>query len=332
VSGDVIQYGRRVRITLDAGGRSVLVTDSEPDEDRGLRATFRVERHLKLEPVRASCTLWGMAKERREDLTRICDEALETAWRTRTARKVGRVRIEAGRPGAFGQLFVGEIQEVKHERDGATWRTDLTALDGRLEWEEARVSESIAPGIDLSTLQDVLKASEDVILGKQPFDAFAERFQELAAVKGVSGYEQGFALMGPSRDVNASITDLLGADMWWVDGEQKLLPKGRTLSDPAIVLVRGETLLSETRVARGYSDALTWLDPRFAVGLQVQLREKDGRPIRALAHRVEAATFDASTWERAWYARLRLRPSALDSGAAQPVSFAGALEAVLEGT
>lgn len=332
MSGDVIQYGRRVRITLDAGGRSVLVTDSEPDEDRGLQATFRVERYLRREPMRASAIVWGMAQERREDLTRICDEALETAWRTRTTRQIGRVKIEAGRPGAFGQLFVGQIQEVKHERDGANWRTEITALDGRLEWEEARVSETIVPGVELSTYLDVLKASEDVIMGKQPLEAFAERFRDLAQIKGVNGYEQGFALTGPSRDVNQSIMDLLGVDIFFVDGIEKWLPKGRCLSDPAIVLVRGETLLSETRVARGYSDALTWLDPRFTVGLQVQLREQDGRPIRALAHRVESATFDASTWERAWYARLRLRPSALDSGAAPPVSFSEVLDAALAGT
>jgi hypothetical protein len=313
VSGEVVQWGRRVRVVLETGGTAVLVADARPDarpEDVGLRVSFSVQKHLLLEPQKCRLTIWGLSRERRDDLTRVQDEALALAWKTRSARNVGRLRIDAGRPGSFGPLFVGQLQQVTHARDGAGWRTDVDALDGRMQWKEAYVSQTVVPGVDLSTIQDVLAASENVLMGKQPLAAFAERFGELAQVQGVYGPEQGFVLQGPSKDCNQALLDVLGLDAFWADGQLKFVPRGRVLSDPAVELVREETLLSETRAERGYSNAVAFLDPLLQPARQVQLREQDGRPIRALAHRVEAVTWDASTWDRAWYSRLVLRPSA----------------------
>lgn len=313
MSGEVVQWGRRVRVVLETGGTAILVADARPDarpEDVGLRVSFSCNKHLLDQPQKCTLTVWGLSRERRDDLTRVLDEAMSLAWKTRSARNVGKLRLDAGRPGSFGPLFVGMIQNVTHRRDGSGFRTDVEALDGRLQWKEAYVSQAVAPGVDLSTFNDLLGASEQVLLGKEPLEAFAERFGDLVQVHGVAGYEQGFVMEGPSRDCNQSLMDALGLDLFWADGEKKMVPRGRTLNDPAVLLVREETLLSETRADRGYSDVVAFLDPLLQPGRQVQLRERDGRPIRALAHRVESVQFDASTWDRAWYARMHLRPSA----------------------
>lgn len=313
MSGEVVQWGRRVRVVLETGGAAVLVADARPDarpEDVGLRVSFSVQKHLLLEPQKCRLTIWGLSRERRDDLTRVQDEALALAWKTRSARNVGRLRIEAGRPGSFGIIFGGQLQTVTHARDGAGWRTDIDALDGRMTWKEANVNVAVAPGVDLADLNGVLSAINDVNLGKQPLEAFAERFRELVQVQGVYGPENGFVMLGPSKDCNQALCDVLGLDAFWADGQLKFIPRGRALSDPAVELVREETLLSETRAERGYSNVVAFLDPLLQPARQVQLRERDGRPIRALAHRVEAVTWDASTWDRAWYSRLVLRPSA----------------------
>lgn len=312
MSGEVVQWGRRVRVTLETGGVAVLVADARPDAppaEQGLRCSFSISKHLLLQPQKARLTVWGMSRERRDDLTRVLDESLALAWKTRSARNVGRLKIEAGRPGSFGPLFVGLIMTISHHREGAGWRTEIEAQDGRLEWKNAFVSQSVLPDVDLSTIQDVLAAAEQVQLGKEPLAAFAERFGDLVQLKGKAGYEQGFALLGPSKDANQAILDLLGLDAFWADGELKYVPRGRTTNDPAVMLVREETLLSETRVERGYSDVMAFLDPLLQPGRQVQLREQDGRPIRALAHRIESLQADGSTWDRAWYSKMRLRPS-----------------------
>lgn len=305
----IVQWGRRVRVTLDDGESGVLVADHFPDRDEGLHVSVECELNTTLAPQPCRLDVWGLSAERRTLLTAKQRQAMNTAWETRTVRRIGRLRIEAGRVGAFGVTFTGMIMRIEHQRDGADWRTTITAQDGRLEWANARVQETIVPGIELADFERTLRASEQALLGKEPFEAFAAQFAGIAEVKSATGYEQGFALMGNSIETNVRLCDALHLEPFWTNGRFIYVPRGRSTRDPAVQLVRGATLRHEAEVERGYRNALALLDHRLMPGRQVQLVEEDGAPIGARAYRVESIRRRFSTWDAAWEDQLALRPT-----------------------
>lgn len=305
----LVQWGRRVRVTLDDGEAGVLIADHYPDRDDGLHVSAEIELNTQLAPQPCRIEVWGLSAERREQLTAKQKQAMNTAWLTRKTRRIGRLRVEAGRVGAFGVVFAGMIMRIEHNPDGADWRTTITAQDGRLEWANARVSESIAPGVALADFEAVLRASEEALLGKEPFEAFAGQFKGLLELKSLGGYEQGFALMGNSIEQNQRLCDALHLEPFWLHGRFMYVPRGRSTRDRAVVLVRGDTLLHETEIERGYRNAIALLDHRTSPGRQILLTEDDGRPIGARAHRADSVKRIFSTWDAAWYDHLALRPT-----------------------
>lgn len=308
-SDATVQWGRRVRITLDDGDAAVLIADHYPDRDDGLHVSVECDLNLTLTPQPCRVAVWGLSAERRALLTAKQRSALNTAWLTRKTRRIGRLRVEAGRAGAFGVTFVGVILKIEHTLDGADWRTTITAQDGRIEWANARVSETVVPGIDLADFEAVLRASEDALLGKEPFAAFSGQFDGLLEKKSAGGFEQGFALMGSSIDQNQRLCEALHLEPFWSQGRFLYVPRGRSTTDPAVRLVRGSTLLAESEVERGYRSARALMDHRLTPGRQVQLVEEDGRAIGARAYRIESVKRTFSTWDVAWNDALALRPT-----------------------
>lgn len=305
----VVQWGRRVRVTLDDGTSGVLVADHYPDRSDGLHVSAEIELNTTLAPQPCRLEVWNLSAERRARLSAVQDLALETAWATRKARRIGRLRIEAGRLGAFGVCFAGIIMEIRHDPDGADWRTTITAQDGRIEWANARVAETIAPGVELADYEATLRASEQVLLGGEPFEAFVGQFAGLVQAKATKGYEQGFALLGNSIQHNQLLCEALGLEPFWHLGRFIYVPRGRSTSDPAIEYVRGSTLLAEARTSRGFRTARTLLDARALPGRQVQLFEPDGKPIGTAAYRIDALKRRFATWDRTWEDALSLRPT-----------------------
>lgn len=303
------QWGRRARVTLDDGTSGVLVADHYPDRSDGLHVSVEVDMNTTLAPQPCRLEVWNLSAERRARLSAVQDLALETAWATRKARRIGRLRIEAGRLGAFGVCFAGIIMEIRHDPDGADWKTTITAQDGRIEWANARVAETIAPGVELADYEATLRASEQVLLGGEPFEAFVGQFQGIAQAKALKGYEQGFALLGNSIQHNQLLCEALGLEAFWHLGRFIYVPRGRATTDPAIAYVRGSTLLAEGAPTRGFRTSRTLLDARALPGRQVQLFDEGGDPIGARAYRIDAIKRRFSTWDRIWEDAISLRPT-----------------------
>ncbi len=305
----IVQWGRRARVVLDDGESGVLISDHYPDRSDGLHVSVEVDLNTTLAPQPCRLDVWGLSDERRTLLTAKQRQAMNTAWATRSIRKIGRLRVEAGRVGAFGVTFSGMIMRIEHVREGGDWRTTITAQDGRLEWANARVQETIVPGIELADFERTLRASEEALLGKAPFEAFAAQFKGTAEVTAIGGYEQGFALMGNSIENNVRLCDALHLEPFWTNGRFIYVPRGRSTRDPAVLLTRGSTLLHEAEVERGYRNVLALLDHRHTPGRQVQLIEEGGKPIGARAYRIESVRRRFSTWDPSWEDQLALRPS-----------------------
>ncbi len=339
ISGSSVQWGRRLLVELDG----VIVCDYDDSRGAGalagLDCSFAVTKHTRLEAQPATVTVYGLNKETRDALDRRRDEALDTAYRTRSARRMGRVRVTAGRPTANGLLADHEVMDVRHHRDGADWRTEITAEDGRIQWRSAFVSESASGNVDLSTIEQVIAAAVPVLEGKSPPDVFQAAFPELLSRTGVGGYEQGFVMFGPSIDQNQDLLSLLGLRAFWNNGQLTYVRADQPLLDEALELVEGATVLDAQSESRGFVRITCLLDHRIEPGRQVVLLREDGTPYGgAPTYRVEQVEHTGSVWATEWHSVAVLRPTrslageAAAANAAAQAAFLEALAAPLEGT
>ena len=310
IPGITRQWGRRLVVSLDG----VDVCDYDDSRGSGAAAgldcAFRVTKHTLLEAQPASVTVYGLSKDTRDKLGRRRDEALDTAYKTRSIRKLGRVKIEAGRPGAYGVMADHEVMDVRHHRDGADWRTEITAQDGRIQWRSGFVSESASGNVDLSTIEQVLAAAVPVLEGKSPPEVFSSAFPELLSRTGTGGYEQGFVMFGPSLDENENLLQLLGLRAFWNNGQLVYISADQPGLDLALELVEGATVLDMQSESRGYVRVTCLLDHRIEPGRQVILKREDGSAyVGAPTYRVEQVEHSGSAWQTEWHSVAVLRPT-----------------------
>lgn len=254
--------------------------------------------------------MYGLSRDVRDALDRRRDEALDTAYRDRTIRKVGRIRIEAGRPTAFGLLADHEIMDIRHHRDGGDWRTEITAQDGRIQWRTGFVSETASGNVDLSTEQELLDAAIPILEGKSPPEVFQAAFPELLQKTGVGGYEQGFVMFGPSIDENENLLRLLGLRKFWNNGQLVFIPADDAGFDFALELREGETVLEMQSESRGFARVTSLMDHRIEPGRQVVLYREDGSFYGGSPrYRVDHVEHHGSVWSTEWTSTVVLRPT-----------------------
>lgn len=304
------QFGRRLVAKVD----DVVVCDFDDSRGSGslagLDASFVVTQHTRLEAQPMQLTVYGLSRETRDALDRRRDDALETAYRERSIRRMGRVTIEAGRPDTYGLLANHDVMDIRHHREGADWRTEITAQDGRIQWRSAFVAESTSGGVDLSTVEQIVAAAVPVLEGKSPPEVFQAAFPDLLQRTGVGGYEQGFVMFGPSLDENENQLNLLGLKGFWNKGQLIQIRADLPGLDQALVLVEGATVLEAQTEARGYVRVTALLDHRIEPGRQVILLRADGSVYGgAPTYRVEQVEHTGSSWAETWQSEVVLRPS-----------------------
>lgn len=305
----------------------------------GLDCAFGVTKHTRLEAQPARVTIYGLAADVRHALDRRRDEAMDTAYRERSIRKIGRVKIQAGRPEEFGPLADHEIMDIRHHRDGGDWRTEITAQDGRIAWRTGFVSETASGNVDLSTQEAIINAAIPILEGKAPADVFQAAFPELLSKTGVGGHEQGFVMFGASIDENENLLQLLGLRAFWNNGQLVYIPADQPGFDFAVELVEGQTVLEAQSEARGYVRVTCLMDHRIEPGRQVVLRREDGTLYAgAPTYRVEQVEHSGATFSAEWQTVAVLRPTRSLAAelaaqkAAAHAEYLAALAAPLEGT
>lgn len=343
IPGPQRQFGRRLNVEMDG----IVICDYDDSRGTGARAgldcAFQVTKHTRLEAQPATVTVYGLARDTRDALDRRRDEALETAYKERTARKLGRVRIFAGRPDAFGLMADHEVMDIRHHRDGADWRTEITALDGRIQWRAGFVSETASGDVDLSTVEEIINAAIPILEGKAPPDVFQAAFPELLSKSGVGGYEQGLVMFGPSIDENENLLQLLGLRGFWNNGQLTYIRADLPGLDLALELVEGATVLEAQSESRGFVRVTALMDHRIEPGRQIVLKREDGSIYAgAPTYRVEQVEHQGSVWDVDWTSQAILRPSRdakaeaaaalAKAQAAAQKAFLEALNAPLEGT
>lgn len=150
------QFNRAVRLTV-----GTTQIDASAGANSGLRIGFRVERDEKRTPNNVEVRVYNLSR---------ADAAALAKSDTVP------VSLEAGFVGAMGQIFLGDLRQVRTRREGGDLVTTVTGGDGETKIRTARINRTFKAG---ATVGSVLKGLADA-LGVKPGNS-AEAQQRLFA-------------------------------------------------------------------------------------------------------------------------------------------------------
>ena len=319
--------------------------DQDTNDGRNLDVAFATEKHTKLEPMKSSLTIWGLSRDVRDRMSRDLDAANQVAWKLRREIQAGaidilegqaeivlaqlvvqgaEVQIEAGYGDDIGTLVVASIlpDGLKHERDGAGWRTEITAQDNRFLWQDGFVSQTVAGGVSLYDYQRVIDASTAVQSGEESLAAFTAAFPELTAIKDIPGHKNGFVLHGAAQRATQKLSDVLKLQPFVNErGEIMYLSPTATRSDVAVRHAPSSGVMSISALGRGNQKVVSLLNHRLGPGRQVLLFDDDPNspdpdrpieiPVGGGVFRVDYVQHTCTSFELPFYSEVSLRPTTI---------------------
>lgn len=341
-----MSFGRRVRITVG----NIVVTDVDPaapEESvrRSLDCAFSTESHTKLEPLTTEVTIFGLNKETRDSLLAQQKAAASQSWseyqkvlnssiliEPESAVQVQQqlvfqglqVRIEAGYEGDFGLIANATAlpNGISHRYEGAGWVTTIKAQDGRYPWQNAFVSESVAPGVQLRDWDLITALSEGFLEGDIGGETIQSQTPELLVRKDFAGYANGGVLAGQGRDIHTEISNALGLTLFFDRGQRVYLSLNAVTQAEAVLLqAKGPAgdvpipspggLLEWEEQSRGYVTARCLLNYNLTAGRQVIMQDENAVPIGEGIFRVDHVRHAGSSFEASYYSEVLLRPTAI---------------------
>lgn len=273
----------------------------------GHRIAFRVVRHNRIEPNEAECQIYGLSSAARQAITTAFERAREAILGKGGTGSIGDLVIEAGYDGVVQQLTKVDVIDVEHEDLAPGWVTTIRGQDGVLPFSNAFINESLAPGVDVNLVKNLLATSMRVaFLDADSEKAFSEAFSQFSATK-VDG---GLVLQGPARQV---LTDFLASlKLAWSfqDGKLQLLRYDGTTLDAAVLLSPTTGLMRTLKVRNlGRATATSALNPLLTPGRQVSVVDALGKPQGAGLFRVDQVEHTGDVERGPWMSMVELRPS-----------------------
>lgn len=138
------RFGRKVRITTADNGTTGTVFDEQFDIE------FGVIRSRTSEPNQAEVRIYGLARSTRNQFR----------------EEFKRIRIEAGHVGNSDVIFSGDIKTVNHSRTPQGIMTTITAGDGELAWQKAKVNTTLAGATPKQVVKRLVALMPNVTLGR----------------------------------------------------------------------------------------------------------------------------------------------------------------------
>lgn len=124
-------------------------------------------------------------------------------------------------------LFVGDVTDVVHRRDGSDILTEVRAHDGRRAYQLAQVNKSYEPG------------TPNLLLLQEAVTAMGLPLGHIANIP-TRQYMGGFVASGPARSILDDVCDSVEATWSIQDGALQILAKDSGTNDEAVV-VRADT-------------------------------------------------------------------------------------------
>lgn len=255
-------FDRVVELTIgQEGGKGVTITD--------LRISFSIEKGATKNPNKCTCRIYNMSKATRE-----------------LVQVVGNVLIlKAGYRQDIGAqtIFTGTITRYLTVKEGPDWVTELEMMDGLLEFRDAKVSLSFAPGVQAV---DVLRN----VAGK--FNLPVRTLPEnIAPIQ----YPDGFAFVGRVREAMDKVCEYMGLEWSIQDREVQVIQKGGVFKQKAILLSSDTGMVgSPEQEAKTMTDKAAAKEgiTKTQKGVQTTYKlDKDGNKqerLRVLGYRVKS--------------------------------------------
>lgn len=288
-------------ITLN-GVPFVLNLDRE-----GYRISFRVVRHNRLEPNEAEVQVFGLHERTRTLLSANFEKARALLLGKGGTGSIGDMVISAGYDGIVSQLSKVDLIDIEHEDLQPGWVTTIRGQDGVLPFQNAFINESLAPGVDINLVKNLLTTSmQTAFLDADSEAAFSEAFASFSKTK-VDG---GIVLQGPAREVLTDFLTSLKLSWSYQDGKLVLLRYDGTTKDVAVLLAPSTGLMRKLKVRSfGRATAHTALNPLCHPGRQVHVYDELGKMQGAGVYRIDQVEHAGDTHGGAWISTLELRPS-----------------------
>jgi len=249
-----------------------------------LRVVFKVTRTLKKEPNKAEVRIYNLKKDNR------------IALQERNQPTI----IEAGYIDNVSQIFNGDLEFGRNERDGRNWITTLQAADGSRKYKTARVSLSLKGP---AAVGDVLQAAADA-LGINPGN-LSEAISNGSARGALTEFTNGIVLSGKAEQQLDKVAKSMGLKWSIQDGQLQFLRPGQYVGTQAALLTPSTGLVGSPEPGdKGFVEARCLMQPNLAPGSRVQIQsaEVDG------FYLVTKSVYTGDTHGGDWYVDIEGKP------------------------
>lgn len=265
-------FNRKVKVTIASpvkeDFKSISVDVLEVED---LRVQFKVDKTTGKEPNTAEVIISNLCSERRANIQ----------------KAGGKFILQAGYDSGVGQLFIGDIRNVDHRRDGANWHTFIKSGDGERAFRFARVNETFRAGtsagdivLRLATLLGVGTGNASLVAGSlvaqyvngfTSFGSVAAELERVLTAHGITwSIQDGELQLVRSTDVGALLipdlspdTGLIGSpEFGAADKNKGTVIKAKSLIQPRIapggrVRLNSERYKGEVKVTKVSHDGDT---------------------------------------------------------------------------
>lgn len=226
------EYGRSVRVTVGpkAGGQARTWTSDTyqppapgiaPVLVSGLRIAFEAKRDNASQPSQGSVKLYNLSVSSRSWLQ---SDSLQLS-------------LEAGYGDTLRSIFVADVADVFHDKQGTDWVTTIEAGDGERAYRGATISFSGAPGISRRRVFEELARALGAVLGEIP------SLPDTA-------YRTGVTLTGPVAGHLDALCAELGLRWSLQSGVLRVIPRGGSTSRSAVLVSSESGLIGHPALRR----------------------------------------------------------------------------------
>lgn len=217
-------YGRQAALTVEVPGANTFRIPLD-----GLQFQFDIEKSSKGNPNKLDLTIMNLGPDNRNAIAAATEKPIIT--------------LEAGYEGLVEQLFRGDADDVRQERQSHTIMTRFECGDGSKALRQSKINLSFEPG----------QSAKSIV--EQAFEAL----KGLGVAIGEIGdfvdkqFANGFSFSGLTKDLLDQLTDDLGVDWSIQDGVAQALVPGTATQETRILLTPQTGLLgSPTPTDQGW--------------------------------------------------------------------------------
>lgn len=277
-------FGRRVSVLISSPVREFAKVGDLVVEVTDLRVQFKVSKSLGKEPNTAEIVITNLSRDRRAQLQ----------------QAGGKFILQAGYDIVVEQLFVGDIRNVSHIRDGADWNTLIKSGDGERAYRWARVNESFKSGTPVKDV--LLKIAQALGIDEGNLGETAKQF--------VGQYLNGYSAMGPAARELDRILRSEGYSWSIQDGAVQVLRDDTSTTllipdlRPDTGLIGSPEIGADEKTKGPIVKAKSLLQPRIKPGGRVSITSERFKG----EVRVTKVNHDGDTAGGPWYSSLEGEP------------------------